>query len=144
MTGFKSLRALGIVVVVTALASAAAYAASGSSLKIVLPAHQAKHTLKFSVKGTFTKTISPASLIVLVQAKSRACASTEPKDWKGKSGVVVGQTPESSSPFTKHVTSGRGAQPIRLCAYLYSQMLTSLANAGGAKLLATAHAVIPK
>lgn len=34
--------------------------------------------------------------------------------------------------------------PIRLCAYLYSQMPQSLGKVGSARLLASAHAVIPK
>lgn len=147
MTGLKPLRVVGIVVVVTVLGSAVALAASGSSLKIVLPANaHVHHKFTFSIKGTFSKNVSSSAwVIVLDQAKTRVCASTEPKDWKGQSGDLVSPTPEHSSPFTLHQKwYGTARKPLRLCAYSYSQMLTSLGNAGSAQLLATAQTVIPK
>ncbi len=89
----------------------------------------APHNFKYSIKGTFSKNGSnSARVMVLVQAKARACASTEPQDFK-HAGDLVNQTPESSSPFTLHARwfgSAQHPKPVRLCAYSYASMLPSL------------------
>lgn len=146
MTGRKRLRAVGIVVVVAALASASAYAAGGSSLKIVLPANaNGKNAFTYSIKGTFSKTVTPRAWVMeLSQPKTRACAATEPVDWRGQSALQVSWTPAASSPFTQpEKWHGHFKHPAWLCAYMYSQMFTSLGHSGTSKLLARAQVVLP-
>ena len=146
MRGLKPVRVLGIAVVVTALASAVAYATNGSSLKIVLPAHaHAHHKFMYSIKGTFPTRPGGAWVIVLSQPKSRACQSTEPKDWHGPSAYEVNWARVSLSPFTvKDKYRGYSRQARRLCAYLYTYMFFPLGNSQGSTLLARATVVIPK
>jgi len=147
MTGLRPLRAAGILAVVTALASAIAYAASGSSLKIVLPANaRVHHKFTYSIKGTFSTNVARNAWVIgLSQPKARACRATEPQDWKGPSAYEVDWARESSSPFTLQAKwHGVATNPRRLCVYLYSQMFWPLGNAGTANLLATAQTVIPK
>jgi len=147
MTALKPFRAIGIAVVVTALVSAVAYAASGSTLKVVLPAHaRAHHKFTYSIKGTFVTSVPGGAWVIgLSQPTSAPCRSTEPKDWKGPSAYEIDWRREATSPFTLHVKwTGYARNARRLCVYLYRQMFFPLGNSQGATLLATAHAVIPK
>lgn len=143
MMGPKPLLAVGTVVIV--LGSAVADGASGSSLKVVLPAHaRAQHNFNYTIKGTFPTMPGGAWVIGLSQPKTAPCRSTEPKDWKGPSSYQLDWTHEASSPFTLAAKWRGVRQSRRLCVYLYSQMFFPLGNSLGSKLLATAQTVIPK
>ena len=148
MMGFKPLRITCVGVVVTALASAVALAASGSSLKIVLPANaHTHHTFTYSIDGTFSTSFSSrAWVIVLDQAKARACALTRAAGLEG----AVGRPgePDTGVHFSVHAARKSGsATATSLCACApirIRRCSRHFGNAGSAHLLATAHTVIPK